>query len=91
MRIPVIYLSGVFELLAAVAILITSIARPVGITLCIFLLMILPSNVYAAFQRLDFGGHGAGPCYLLVRIPLQLFLIGWIYWFAVRPHETIAS
>ena len=25
-------------------------------------------------------GHGAGPAYLLVRIPFQLFLIGWIYW-----------
>ena len=48
------------------------------------LLLVLPSNVYAAFQRIDFGGHGAGPAYLLVRVPLQLFLIGWIYWFAVK-------
>jgi uncharacterized membrane protein len=51
-------------------------ARPVGLALCIFLLLILPSNVYAAFQRVDFRGHGAGPIYLLVRVPLQFFLIG---------------
>jgi uncharacterized membrane protein len=83
-RVPLIYITGVFELLAAVAILMTPLTRPVGVALCIFLLLILPSNVYAAFQRVDFGGHGAGPIYLLVRIPLQFLLIGWIYWFAVR-------
>jgi uncharacterized membrane protein len=86
MRVQLIHLTGIFELLAAVAILIPPLARPTGLALCVFLLLILPSNVYAAFQRLDFGGHGAGPIYLLVRIPLQFFLIGWIYWFAVRQH-----
>ena len=84
MRVPLIYVGGVFELLASVAILIPALSRYTGIALCIFLLLVLPANVYAAFQRIDFGGHGAGPIYLLVRVPLQLFLIGWIYWFAVR-------
>lgn len=86
MRVPIVYASGVFELLASVAILIPSASRQTGILLCIFLLLILPSNIYAAVQRVDFGGHGAGPIYLLVRVPLQLFLIGWIYWFAIRQN-----
>jgi len=89
MRVPLIYATGVFELIATVAILIPSLSRYAGIVLCIFLVLLIPSNVFAAYQRVDFGGHGAGPIYLLVRIPLQLFLIGWVYWFAVRPHETL--
>jgi len=84
MRVPLIWLTGVFELLAAIAILIPALSRYTGLALCVFLLLVLPSNVYAAFQRIDFGGHGVGPIYLLVRVPLQLFLIGWIYWFSVR-------
>ncbi len=84
MRLALIYATGVFELLAAVAILITPLSRDVGLAICAFLLLILPSNIYAAFQRVDFGGHAAGPMYLLVRIPLQLFLIAWVYWFALR-------
>ena len=84
MRVPLIYLTGIFELLAALAILIPPLSRYVGLVLGVFLLLILPSNVYATFQRVDFGGHGAGPVYLLVRVPLQLLLIGWVYWFAVR-------
>src|SRR5262245_29612819 len=65
-RVAVICVTGIFELVAAVAILVPSVSRQTGIVLCIFLLLILPSNVYAAFQRVDFGGHTAGPGYLLV-------------------------
>jgi len=90
MRVPLIYVTGIFELLAAITILVPSLSRYTGIVLCAFLLLLLPSNVYAAFQRVDFGGHGSGPIYLLVRIPLQLFLIGWIYWFAVRSNADTA-
>jgi uncharacterized membrane protein len=84
LRVPLIYATGVFELLAAVAILIAPLSRVVGLAICAFLLLILPSNIYAAFQRVNFGGHAAGPVYLLVRVPLQLFLVGWVYWFALR-------
>ncbi|MEY4941263.1 MAG: hypothetical protein RIQ93_2998 [Verrucomicrobiota bacterium] len=86
MRLPLIYITGIFELFAAVAILVTPLSRHVGVALGVFLLLIIPSNIYAAWQRVDFGGHAAGPVYLLVRIPLQLFLIGWVYWFAVRQY-----
>jgi uncharacterized membrane protein len=32
----------------------------------------------------DIGGHAAGPAYLLIRLPLQLILIAWAWWFGVR-------
>jgi uncharacterized membrane protein len=84
LRRLMIYLTGIFELLAAAAILSDPLAHDVGLALCLFLLLILPSNIYAAFKRIDFGGHAVGPVYLFVRIPLQFFLIAWIYRFAVR-------
>jgi uncharacterized membrane protein len=87
MRLPMVYVTGIVEVLAAVAILITPFSRQIGVVLCVFLLLILPFNIYASVQRVDFGGHGAGPVYLLIRIPMQFFLIGWIYWFAVRVYE----
>jgi uncharacterized membrane protein len=84
LRVPLIYATGILELIGAVFLLIPLFSRYSGMALCIFLVVILPSNIYAAFKRVDFGGHKAGPVYLVVRIPLQLFLIGWIYWFVVR-------
>src|SRR6478672_9146669 len=40
MRAQLIYLTGILELLAGIAILVPSLSRPVGVALCIFLLLI---------------------------------------------------
>jgi uncharacterized membrane protein len=61
-------------------------SRLLGVTTIGFLIAIFPANVYAALQRIPFGGHSAGPIYLLVRAPVQLLLILWTYWFVVRPE-----
>lgn len=82
-RIPLIYATGVFEWLGALGALIPQVSHYSGMLLCAFLVLVLPSNVYAALNRVDFGGHSAGPIYLLIRIPLQLVLIGWAYWFTI--------
>jgi uncharacterized membrane protein len=83
-REAIVIASGVIELLAAIAVLIPRLRWIVGWGLIVMLLLFLPVNIYAALMRVPFGGHGAGPPYLLVRVPLQFFLIGWIWWFAVR-------
>jgi uncharacterized membrane protein len=84
-RLPIIYASGLFEIVAAIAVLVPGWSRAVGIILCLFLVGVLPANIDAAIRRVPFGGHGAGPSYLLVRVPLQVVLLVWIYWFAIRP------
>jgi len=30
------------------------------------------------------GGHAWGPAYLLIRAPLQLLILGWVYYFVLR-------
>ena len=84
LRLPIIYASGVFEIVAAIVVSVPSCSRTVGIVLCLFLLGVLPANIDAAVRRVPFGGHGIGPSYLLVRIPLQIVLLCWIYWFDVQ-------
>lgn len=90
-KIPLIYLTGVLELMAAAAVLFPQIRRYVAWCLILMLLSFLPVNIYAAINRTGMGGHQWGPIYLLVRIPLQLVLIAWIWYFAVRaPHNNAA-
>ena len=78
-RVELIYLTGIFELLGAIGVWIPRLTRLTGLLLIIMLIGILPSNIYSAFQRVDFGGHQAGPLYLLVRVPFQMFVICWTY------------
>lgn len=84
-RILLVYVTGVVEIAAGVAVLVPRLRRTVGWGLIVMLILFLPVNVYAALNRIEFGGHEWGPVYLLIRVPLQLVLIGWIWWMAVRP------
>jgi len=84
-RIPLIYVTGVIELAVAFAVLVPRLRWIVGWAIILMLVLFLPVNVYAAMHHIHFGGHEWGPVYLLVRIPLQAILVGWTWWFAVRP------
>ncbi len=86
--IPLIYISGTIELAAAIAVVIPRYRRLVSWGLAALLLSFLPVNVYAAVNRVGMGGHLWGPVYLLIRVPLQLILVWWIWWFAVRRAAT---
>ncbi len=79
-RVWIIYLTGILEGLGAVGVWIPRLMRLTGLCLILMLAGILPANIYSALNRVDFGGHGAGPVYLLVRVPFQLFVICWTYY-----------
>lgn len=74
-----IYLTGVLELLGGLAVWIPRLRRLTGLCLILMLIGLLPANIYSAIHRVDFGGHAAGPAYLLLRVPFQLFVIWWTY------------
>jgi len=78
-RVGVVYLTGVFELLGAIGVWVPGLVRLTGLLLILMLICFLPANIYSAINRVDFGGHGAGPAYLLLRVPFQLFVIWWTY------------
>ncbi len=79
-RTAIIYVTGVFELLGAIGIWVPAVEKLTGVCLILMLIGVLPSNVYAAINHVPFGGHELGPLYLLVRVPFQFLLIGWVYW-----------
>lgn len=87
-RISLVYITGVIEIAAAVAVLIPRLRTKIGWGLVIMLVLFLPVNVYAAMSRIEMGGHEWGPVYLLIRVPHQFILMGWIWWFAVQPSAS---
>jgi len=88
-RVPLVYLTGVLEFAIAAG-FFSSVTRQVtGWVAAVMLLLFFPANVYAAFNHAPMGGHAWGPIYLLVRTPVQLAIILWIYWFTIRQtNET---
>ena len=86
LRYELVIVTGLFELAAAIALLIPKLSVKVSWLLIAFFVIILPANIYAAFhhvnyQEATFDGPGLG--YLWFRVPLQLFFIGWLYYFGI--------
>lgn len=83
-RILIVHLSGIFEFALAAGFLIHQTRRITGWIAIIALILFFPLNIYAAINHISLGGHAWSPMYLLIRGPLQLIIISWIYWFAVK-------
>jgi uncharacterized membrane protein len=80
-RIMIIYLTGIFEILAAIGLVIPDVGKWTAWALILFLIVTLPANIYAALHRVNYEKatfDGKGRSYLWFRIPLQLFFILWI-------------
>ena len=82
----IVYFTGIIELIAATGLLIPRFKFITGWLLIAFFLLILPANIYAAVNHIDYqngsyDGNGLG--YLWFRIPLQIFFIAWTYLFTI--------
>ncbi|WP_299409931.1 hypothetical protein [Acaryochloris sp. IP29b_bin.148] len=83
-RYPIIYITGIMEIILGLGFLWPSVRRMSGLLTLTFLITVFPSNIYAALNSVDFGGNINGPRYLFFRVPLQLFLLWWVWFMAVR-------
>ncbi|WP_212748287.1 DoxX family protein [Dyadobacter sediminis] len=87
-RKALVLITGMMEIVAGIALLFPSLRYVTGIFLIVFFLLILPANIHAAIRKVDyqknsFNGKGLG--YLWFRVPFQIFLILWVWYFSVWP------
>jgi uncharacterized membrane protein len=83
-RQPLIYLSGVLEVLIGLAFFVPAWRGLAGAAAATVLVAFFPANIYAAFEHVPMGGHAWGPVYLWIRAPLQLAILAWVYRFTLR-------
>src|SRR5690625_6873527 len=77
-----VYLTGDIEIAAAIGLFIPNFRGVTAWLLIVFLIFILPANIFAAINYIDyqketFDSHGL--TYLWFRFSLQVMLIVWIY------------
>ena len=83
-RVEIIYVTGVVEIVAGFLTLPRRTRRWAGWFLIVMLAGLLPFNIWSAVERVPFGGHAQGPVYLWVRVPVQVLIGAWVWWFAAR-------
>jgi uncharacterized membrane protein len=77
-RIEAVYISGAFELLGALGLLIAGLRRRAGIGLFVLTLLVTPANVYMWQHPELFPMVSEG--FLLARLGLQVVLLAVILW-----------
>ena len=85
----VVYVTGFFEFLLAFGLLPKKSSKPASILLIVFFVCILPANIAGSMKHVALGGMEYGPAYLFFRIPLQLFFIGWTYYFGIKVNSKV--
>jgi uncharacterized membrane protein len=82
----IVYITGLIEILAGVGLLIKPCRHTTSVLLVIFFIMILPANVYAAINKVNYekGNYSGNDLkYLWFRIPLQIFFVEWVCYFGI--------
>lgn len=82
-----VYLSGIFEILGGIGILISKTRYWAGIGLILLLLAVFPANIYMATDRISLPGLSVPYWVLLLRLPLQFVFIGWV-WYCIKEEVS---
>jgi uncharacterized membrane protein len=83
-----IYVSGFFEILGGMGLIIPKTKRAAAFGLVLLLIAVFPANIYVALNNTQLGGYMNYQLYQWVRLPLQIALILWVLWFARRNTST---
>ncbi|HEV8506033.1 MAG TPA: hypothetical protein VGQ53_11555 [Chitinophagaceae bacterium] len=81
-----VHATGLIEILAGIGLLVKPYRHMTSILLIIFFVLILPANIYAAINKVNYekGNHSGNDVrYLWFRIPLQIFFIEWVWYFGL--------
>jgi uncharacterized membrane protein len=81
-----VQVSGIFEILGGIGVLVPKARRIAGAGLIALLIAVFPANVQMA-QHPELYADVATATELYIRLPLQLVLIAWVWWIgiAVQP------
>ena len=87
-HLELVYISGVFEILGAIGILIPRLRALAGNCLIVLVICVTPANIHMWMNPELF--PDVPSAFLSIRLVLQLLLL-WLIWWSTRPTESTGS
>lgn len=81
-RVEMVLATGVLEVMLGIGLLVPRIQKGVGWGLIVFFALVLPANIHAAIEGLNYQTgelDGPGLAYLWFRVPLQVLFVAWVW------------
>jgi len=79
-----ILFTGVLEITGSVGLILNKTSKLTSILLIVFFFAVLPANIKGSIDQVPLSGMKHGIIYLYFRIPLQILIIAWTYYFGIR-------
>ena len=79
-HLGMVYVSGFFEILGGLGLLIPRTRRAAAWGLVALLIAVFPANLYMATNPVETGAASLAPILRWGRLPLQLPLVAWVLW-----------
>ncbi|HEY9907665.1 MAG TPA: DoxX family membrane protein [Thermosynechococcaceae cyanobacterium] len=84
---PCVYISGVFEILGGVGLLIPFVSVAAAWGLIALFVAVFPANIYQALNSIAIDGIPHQPLLYWFRLPFQAVLIGWAWLYTRKPEQ----
>ena len=86
-----VYISGVFEILGGIGLMIPFISVAAAWGLISLFIAVFPANIYMALHNIKLDGIPQNQPLYWARLPLQAVLIAWAYWYTRNPETQAGS
>ncbi len=87
-KYPIVWMTGLMELVFAIGLLWPKYQQKTGLWLSLYLLAVLPANIYMAIAGVGFGDIETSTATLWLRVALQFPLIALILWASRSFNKT---
>lgn len=85
-----VYVSGVFEILGGIGIMIPSVSVLAAWGLIALFIGVFPANIYMTLHNIKIEGIPQNQILYWARLPLQAVLIAWAWWYTKHPKQPEA-
>lgn len=85
-HLELVYISGFFEILGAVGLLVPLVSRAAAWGLIALFIAVFPANINMAVNHISIEGIPSSPLFAWIRLPFQAVLIAWAWWYT-RPDD----
>ena len=86
-KLAMVYISGFFEILGAVGLLIPFVSVAAAWGLIALFIAVFPANIYQAIHSISIEGIPHHPLLYWFRLPFQAVFIAWAWWYTRKPEE----
>jgi uncharacterized membrane protein len=86
-RFAMVYISGFFEILGAIGLLIPFVSVAAAWGLISLFIAVFPANIYQAIHSIPIAGIPHHPLLYWIRLPFQAVFIAWAWWYTRKSQE----